>query len=90
MNMNTLLTVLLIMVVLLMIAYNIQVTRIARLDSQIETLQQRQEAVIEENKRIMAARELVRDPQAIGEIAETQLGYELLGVDSILHLDVQQ
>lgn len=89
-NVNALFTALLICLVLLMVWYNIQVARVTWLDKRAETLQEQQEAIIEENKRIVAARELIRDPRLIREYAEQQLGYGLLGVGNIIHLEVQQ
>lgn len=62
----------------------------ARFDSQLRELQRIQTAIIEENKRIMAARELIRDPQVIREIAERELGYQLLDLDNTIYLEVGQ
>lgn len=81
---------LLVLLTLLMAWYNIQAVRMARFDSRLRELQHAQEITIEENKRIMAAREIIRDPERIREIAEQQLGYRLLGVESIIYLDVEQ
>lgn len=87
---NRMLSFLLVLLVMLMIVYNIQVVRMARFDSQLRELQRIQTAIIEENKRIMAARELIRDPQVIREIAERELGYQLLDLDNTIYLEVGQ
>lgn len=87
---NRVLSFLLVLLVILMVVYNVQVARVTRFDGQVRELQDEQTAVIEENKRIMAARELIRDPQAIRKIAEQELGYQLLGFDSTIYLETEQ
>lgn len=87
---NTVLSLLLACLIALVMVYNIQVARVVQFDDQLRELRQQQTAIIEENKRIMAARELIRDPQLIREIAERDLGYRLLESSSIFYLESEE
>ena len=78
------------MLVALLMGYNIQVTRMVGIGVQTATLARMQRVVIEENKRIMAARELVQAPALISDSAEQKFGYELLSIEDILYVDVQE
>lgn len=86
---NRIVSCLLIFLFVLMIAHHVQIARLVRFNNQLVELQQMQETLIEENKRIMAARELIRDPQTIKKIAETELNYQLLDIDRVIYLETQ-
>ena len=88
--MKMLSVVLWFMLVALLMGYNIQVTRMVGIEVQTATVARMQRVVIEENKRIMAARELVQAPALISDSAEKKFGYELLSIDDIIYVDAQE
>lgn len=87
---NRMLSYLLVLLAGLMIVYTAQVARVTTFDATVRELRRVQTSIIEENKRIVAARELIRDPKQIKTIAEQELGYQLLGLDSTIYLKVEQ
>jgi len=90
MNINKFSALLALLLVLLLSAYIIQIMQSVHVNEHIALLGARQSELIEENKRIMAAREIVRSPALIQEAAEERFGYQLLPIDNILYLDVQE
>ena len=85
---RSLLVVLVIAVPLLLGANVVQAFRYNRLDRQIVRMEQEQQTLLEENKRIILAIAVLSSPDRIGEIASGELDLSRIDPEEITTLKV--
>jgi cell division protein FtsL len=77
---------LVVLLPVLLCANVVQVFRYNRLEQALDSLEQRQAELIQENKRAILAISILASPDRIGEIAEDELDLEQIDPDQIIHL----